>query len=88
MTKGRDFMKLTYKAQMIIAVVIIILTNILTDVFDSWIYRSAGFVVCGLMWVIHPVLPNSVEASKRTLLGLRIAGVFLILIGIFTRVHY
>lgn len=80
-------MKLTYTVQMIVCVAIIILTNIFTEVFDHWIYRSAGFCACGLLWIIHPVLPNGAEYSKRTLLWTRIAGVILILIGIFTRVH-
>ncbi len=80
-------MKLTYKAQMILSVIIIILANILTEIFDSWIYRSIGFGVCGLLWVIHPVLLKGAEVSKRTFLLTRIAGVILILIGVFTRVH-
>lgn len=80
-------MKLTYKKQMIIAVIIIILANIMTDIFDFWIYRSVGFVICGLIWILHPVLPNGAEVSKRTLLWTRIAGIILILIGVFTRVH-
>ena len=81
-------MKLNYKMQMIISTVIIIFANIITEMFDFWIYRSLGFCVCGLMWIIHPVLPNGAEVSKRTLLWVRIAGIILILIGIFTRVHY
>ena len=81
-------MKLNYKVQMIISVVIIILANVLTEIFDFWIYRSIGFAICGLLWIMHPVLPNSAEKSKRTLLWTRIAGVILILIGVFTRVHY
>ena len=81
-------MKLTYKMQMIISIVIIILANIITEIFDLWIYRSLGFCVCGFMWIIHPVLPNGAEVSKRTLLWVRIAGIILVLIGVFTRVHY
>ena len=81
-------MKLNYKMQMIISIVIIILANIITEMFDFWIYRSLGFYVCGLIWIMHPVLPNGAEVSKRTLLWVRIAGIILILIGIFTRVHY
>ena len=80
-------MKLTYKVQMIISVTIIIMANILTELFELWIYRSIGFGLCGLIWIIHPVLPNGAEVSQRTLLWTRIAGVILILIGIFTRVH-
>ena len=81
-------MKLTYKMQMIISVVIIILANIITEIFDSWIYRSIGFGICGLIWIVHPVLPNGAEVSERTLLRVRVAGIILILISIFTRVHY
>ena len=80
-------MKLTYGVQMTISVVIIILANILSETFALWIYRSIAFGICGLLWIIHPVLPNGAEASKQTLLWTRIAGVVLIMIGIFTRVH-
>ena len=58
-------MKLTYKKQMIIAVIIIILTNIMTEIFDFWIYRSIGFGICGLIWIVHPVLPNGAECPKE-----------------------
>ena len=81
-------MKLTYKMQMISSVVIIILANIITEIFDSWIYRSIGFSICGLLWIVHPVLPSGAEVSNRTLTWVRIAGVMLVLIGVFTRVHY
>lgn len=81
-------MKLTYKVQMILAVVIIILSNILTDVFDFWIYRSIGFAVCGLLFIAHPVVPNEQGANKQTIFWIRIGGVILILIGVFTRAHY
>ena len=80
-------MKLTYKAQMILSVVIIILANILTDIFEIWIYRSLGFAVCGLLFIVHPVVPNGMEANKKAIFWTRIAGVILIFIGVFTRVH-
>ena len=80
-------MKWTYKTQMMIAVAIIILANVLSTVLKHWIYRSAGFVVCGLLWIVHPVLPSGAEVSKQTKLWVRIAGIILILIGIFTRVY-
>ena len=80
-------MKLTYNAQMLISVVIIILANILTEILDDWIYRSIGFVICGLLFIVHPVVPNCVEANRKAIFWTRIAGVILIFIGIFTRVH-
>lgn len=78
-------MKLNYKNQMIVSVIFILLANVFSTVFKHWIFRSVGFVICGLLWIIHPVLMNGAEISKRTLLLVRIAGVVLVLIGIFTR---
>ena len=80
-------MKLTYKAQMTISFVIIILANILTEIFVSWIYRSIGFGICGLLFIVHPVVPKHLEGNNKAVFWTRIAGVILILIGIFTRVH-
>ena len=47
-------MKLTYKAQMFISLVIILLANVISTIMKHWIYRSGGFVICGLLWLIHP----------------------------------
>ena len=80
-------MKLTYKIQLILSIILILLANILTELLHHWLFRSAGFEVCGLLWIIHPVLPHGAEVSKRTLLWVRLAGILLILIGIFTRVY-
>lgn len=80
-------MKFTYNVQMIVSLIVILLANVLSTVLKHWVYRSAGFVVCGLLWIIHPVLPNGAEVSKRTLFWTRIAGVILVLIGVFTRAH-
>lgn len=80
-------MKLNYKNQMIICVVVILLANVLSTICKHWIYRSVGFVICGLFWIIHPVLLDGTEVSKRTLLWARMAGIVLVLIGVFTRVY-
>lgn len=81
-------MKLTYKNQMILLVLIILAANILGTCFHHWIYRSAGYVLCGLLFVIHPVLPEGAVISEKTTLWTRIAGIILILIGVFTRAYY
>lgn len=80
-------MKLTYKAQMLISVIIIILGNILTEIFGFWIYRSISFAICGLLFIVHPVVPKHLEGIEKAVFWTRVAGVILILIGIFTRVH-
>ena len=80
-------MKLTYVVQLTISFIIVILGNILSDVFDFWIYRSLAFMICGLLFIVHPVVPNYLKTNKTTIFWTRIAGVILVLIGIFTRVH-
>lgn len=81
-------MKLAYKTQMLISAAIIILANILTDLFQFWIYRSIGFGICGLIWIVHPVVPNRMEPTAQIIFWTRVGGFLLILIGVFTRVHY
>ena len=81
-------MKLTYKAQMIVSVIIIILGNVLTDAFGFWFYRSIAFEICGLLFIVYPVVPKHLEGIENAVFWTRIAGVILILLGIFTRVHY
>ena len=81
-------MKLSYTAQMVISVIIVILSNILTDIFHFWIYRSIGFGICGLIWLLHPIVPSSLAATRQTIFWTRVGGIILILIGIFTRIHY
>lgn len=81
-------MKLTYFAQMIVSIIIVILGNIMTDVFNFWIFRSIAFAICGLMFIVHPVVPKRLEGIDKAVFWTRIAGVILILIGIFTRVHF
>lgn len=80
-------MKLTYKVQIFISLVIILVANLISSILKHWIYRSGGFIICGLLWLIHPVLPNDAKLTKRTLLWVRIAGIINILIGVFTRAY-
>ncbi len=73
---------------MILSVVIIIIGNILDSFLKHWIFRSIGFGICGLLYLIHPVIPQNGVSNKYTLWSVRLAGVLLILIGIFTRASY
>lgn len=81
-------MKLTYRTQLLVSCAVIVLTSIVSSSLKHRIYRNLGFVVCGLLWLIHPVLPDGAEVSQRTLLWVRLAGIALILIGLFTRTYF
>ena len=81
-------MKLTYKVERNLSVIIIVLSNILSDVFHHWLYRSIGWCMIGLMFIVHPVVPEKFEGNEKAIFWTRIAGVIAIFIGVFTRVHY
>lgn len=80
--------KLTYEVQLTISFLIVILGCILSDIFNFWIYHSIAYVICGLLFIVHPVVPKRLEGIDKAVFWTRIAGVILILIGIFTRVHF
>lgn len=78
-------MKLNFQIQTIISVIVITLFNVMNTIFHNWIFTSVGFAFCGLMYLFHPVLPGNIPNTPKNLLWVRIGGVILILIGIFSR---
>lgn len=78
-------MKLNYKNQLTLSCIIIIVFDILNAVFKNWIFTSIGFGICGLLWLIHPVMPKNAEVSKKGIIAIRLVGLLIILQGIFTR---
>lgn len=81
-------MKFKYQDQLWLSVGIVLLFNVLTTVCKHWIFHSIGFVLCGLMWIAHPVLPENGKVTSKRILALRGVGTFIILLGIFSRAYY
>ena len=80
-------MKLNYKNQLILTVGIILVFNTLNTLLHHWIWSSIGRVLCGLIWLIHPVMIGSGTPTKGQLNMIRLVGVFLILYGVFGRIY-
>lgn len=78
-------MKLSFRGQRNICVIIIILFNIISTIAKHWIYHSVGWVLCGLLFLLNPVVPEHLENNKKAVFWVRVAGVICILVGIFTR---
>lgn len=81
-------MKWNYKQQLILSVVILTGFNILNTVFRHWIFSSIGKCLCGLLWIVHPVMIREKEMSARDWRSIQLAGVALLLWGIFSRAYY
>ena len=79
-------MRLNYKRQLILTVLLVLLGNILCSLLHHWIYRNIAFFLCGILWIIHPVMIGDQEPTKKQLNQIRFwGGGILLLIAIFTR---
>ena len=83
-------MKLNYRNQMFLAIGIVIVCFILayvfgrSSVFMYSLFRMLGFCLAGLLYVIHPVVPPEEADNKKLKTSVRVVGVIVILIGLFT----
>jgi len=82
-------MKLNYKRQLLLSVVLILLGNVLCTVFKHWIYRNIAYFVCALIWIIHPVMAGNQEATEKQLNQIRFwCGGIMLLMAFFTRSYF
>ena len=75
--------KFTFKRQLMLGIMLIILGNVLAFVFHRGILANIAWVVYGLLFLVNPVYPEWLKNrdSKKAEFGARIAGVLCILIG-------
>ena len=79
-------MKLNYRRQLTLTVLLVLLGNILSTIVKQWLCRNIAFFICGLLWIFHPVMAGSREPTEKELRLIRIfAGGGLLLIAFFTR---
>ena len=81
-------MKLTFQRQLILTIIIKLFFNLLTTALRHWAYASIGSCLCGLLWILHPVLIDGTTPTRRDLTLIRLVGVLLILYGIFSRQYF
>ena len=79
-------MKLNYKNQLILAIALVVVSYVLTAVFRDLLFRTIGLCLCGLLYTIHPVVPESDQSNKDLKKLVRLVGIALIFIGFFTTV--
>ena len=70
--------KLTFRIQIIIGIILIIVAN--------GIVSNISWVIYGLLFIINPVYPERYgNNEKKAKLGVRIAGIICIAVGLLTR---
>ena len=78
--------KLTFRRQIFIGIMLIVVGNILAFIFHKGICANIAWILNGLMLIVNPVYPERYRNdAKRAKWGVRIAGVICILVGVLTR---
>ena len=77
--------KLNYSRQLILSIAIVLVFNLLNTLCRHWIFTSIGYALCGLLWIIHPVMIGDREPTKKQRNIIRLAGGVFFLIAVFTR---
>jgi len=82
-------MKMNYKRQLILSVVLLLLGNVLCTIFKHWIYRNVALFICALIWIFHPVMAGNQEPTEKQLNQIRFwCGGILLLMTFFTRSYF
>ena len=81
---------LTFKQQFWTGFAIVIACFILSTIFNRGIFSNIGWILNGLLFVIHPVCPEVWkwrygDDEKRMNRDFRIAGAVVIAVGLLTR---
>lgn len=76
--------KLTFRNQIILGILMMMACYICADIFQQASFVNAATVVYGLLFVIHPVYPESVT-NPRMKLYMRLTGLFIVILGLLSR---
>jgi uncharacterized protein YjeT (DUF2065 family) len=83
---GRNMKKITFKQQVFIGIILIVVGNVLALFFHKGLFANIAWVLYGLILILNPVYPKRYSNDvKKAKLGSRIAGIICILAGILTR---
>lgn len=75
---------LTFRRQIVLGIVLIIVGNLLAFTFHKCIFSNIMWILYGLLFILNPVYPEQSDCKKGKK-GARIAGVICIAVGLLTR---
>lgn len=79
--------KLSFDKLVVVGIVLIVAANGLVFLFHAGILVNLAWIVYGALALLHPVCParwKNSDREKNAILGVRIAGILCIAIGLLT----
>lgn len=77
---------MSYRGQFWLTIGLITAFHILNMLLHHWLLSCTGYVLAGLLWILHPMLPERTENTRQNRNIIRLAGGVLILLGV--AVHF
>lgn len=77
--------KLTYGKQIELAIILVVVCHILAHLLETGWIINMGWIVYGLLFLIHPVYPPNTEGNPKVKKYTQIAGMIIIIFGLILR---
>ena len=77
--------RFTFKNQIILGVILVIVGNTLAFIFHNGIFSNVVWIIYGLLFLLNPVYPGQYISEKKGKIAARIAGIGCIVIGLLTK---
>ena len=75
--------KISFKNQLILGVIIVIVANTLGFITKLGIFCNIGLIIYGLLFLINPVFPEKSKNVKHIKLYVRLIGLLILLLSFF-----
>ena len=75
-------MKLNYRNQLILSILLIIIGNTIGTLYANGFVVASGFIIAGLIWIVHPVVSADMTPTPMALWGIRLLGLIIALAGV------
>ena len=75
-------MKLNYRNQLILSILLIISGNTICTLYADGFVVASGFIIAGLIWIVHPVVSADMTPTPMALWGIRLLGLVIAMAGV------
>lgn len=77
--------KLSFDKQIVLGLAFLALMHICSWIFKQGIFVNIGWIAYGLLFIVHPAVPDQAKSIKNIQRWVRLAGLLCVMIGVFTR---
>ena len=77
--------KITFRTQLYIGILFVMSGFLLSTIFQNGIFSNLAHIFYGLLFVVHPAVPEHFTGNKYAIACSRATGIVIIVLGLVTR---